>query len=126
MDPASSISAFALVGFIGFLFGAFVGSIGGKASASSGGSFVSSGGINQHDLRRLESKVDVLLQHFDLASEADSKVKLITEQYGVPPEVLALLPTRKIDAIVLYRKIAGVGLKEAKDKIDEACKQMRS
>lgn len=62
-------------------------------------------------LSRLEAKLDALLKHegihFDPWSDA-------------PPTVVeAIRRGRKIDAIKEYRAISGVGLKEAKEYVEE-------
>ena len=58
---------------------------------------------------RLEAKLDLLLKHAN-----------ITYDPKVPPGVLeALQSGNKIEAIKLYRQATGVGLAEAKDRVEE-------
>jgi ribosomal protein L7/L12 len=61
---------------------------------------------------RLDVKLDLLLKHAGV--EYDPYKTL-------PPEVInALLNGQKIQAIKLYREASGVGLKDAKDFIEDA------
>jgi hypothetical protein len=65
-------------------------------------------------LRRLERKLDALLKHqgIELPSGLSPEVRLMAED-----------PSQKIAAIKLYREEnPGVGLREAKDKIEEIYK----
>src|SRR5438876_97583 len=65
----------------------------------------------QARLARLERKVDMLLQRAGITYDPKSQVS---------PEVLeALRQGNKIQAIKLYREATGVGLKEAKDFVEE-------
>jgi hypothetical protein len=125
MDPSLPVLITLAACFTCFVFGWFFGTVSSarsnKGSTGSGGS---SGGIRPSDMRRLECKVDMLLKHFDLTGPVDSTVLPISQQHDLPPEVLALLPGKKIEAIKLMRERTGLGLKEAKDKIDEACRGM--
>jgi pantothenate kinase-related protein Tda10 len=67
-------------------------------------------GLPQARLRRLETKVDLLLEHAGLAN----KYKV-----GVQQEVLeALRRGDKIDAIKCYREATGAGPAEAKEKVE--------
>ncbi len=62
-------------------------------------------------LSRLEAKVDLLLKHTGLAYDPMA---------AVPSGVLdALQGGNKIEAIKLYREATGVGLAEAKDRVEE-------
>jgi hypothetical protein len=62
-------------------------------------------------LARLEAKLDALLKQQDIEFDAFA---------GVPPGVReALEEGRTIEAIRRFRQATGVGLKEAKDFIDE-------
>jgi ribosomal protein L7/L12 len=55
------------------------------------------------------------------AARASAGVKItVTRAEEIPPEILALIPTKKIEAIKLLRDRTGLGLKESKDLIDEA------
>ncbi|MBS1994092.1 MAG: ribosomal protein L7/L12 [Cyanobacteria bacterium SZAS LIN-2] len=45
-------------------------------------------------------------------------------QKSLSPEILALLPDNKIEAIKLHRMQTGLGLKESKDIIDAAWREM--
>jgi len=119
------IMTMALVGFGAFMFGVFVASVSSKAAGKSGDPNTFSGGLALQEMRRLESKVDVLLKHFDLTSQAAAPVVHIDQNSDMPPEVMAYLPGKKIEAIKMYRTLKGVGLKEAKDKVDAACREMR-
>jgi hypothetical protein len=154
LDHSSIVSVIAALGFGAFVFGCFVGHVGGKSSSASSGSSGSGGssassssvgssstggsskasssswGVRQEDLWRVEAKVDVLLKHFDLAAQADAAVSQIAQHQlaqhpNLPPEVLALLPHKKIEAIKLMREMSGLGLKDAKDKIDAAIDERR-
>jgi len=65
---------------------------------------------DQARLRRLESKIDLLIKHAGLANE--SKV-------SIPPDVLeALQRGDKIGAIKCYREATGAGLAEAKQQVE--------
>jgi ribosomal protein L7/L12 len=62
-------------------------------------------------LSRLEAKVDALLKHEGVRFDPYS---------GAPSQVLdALKRGEKINAIKEYRLVTGVGLKEAKDFVEE-------
>jgi hypothetical protein len=62
-------------------------------------------------LSRLEGKVDALLEHEGIRFDPYSEV---------PPPVLdALRRGKKIEAIKEYRAATGVGLKEAKEFVEE-------
>jgi len=62
-------------------------------------------------LARLEAKVDLLLREMGLEYDP------LTD---VPEEVIeAVRAGRKIEAIKLYRSATGVGLKDAKDFVDQ-------
>jgi Ribosomal protein L7/L12 C-terminal domain len=63
---------------------------------------------NGRRLGRLERKVDLILRHLGLDPNQD-----------LNPQVMELLNAgQKINAIKLYRKQTGVGLKEAKDYVE--------
>ena len=65
----------------------------------------------QARLQRTESKLDALLKHFEL----------VPENYLTPSEqviALAKNPATRIQAIKAYRQQTGLGLKEAKEVID--------
>ncbi|QOV36983.1 ribosomal protein L7/L12 [Streptomyces ferrugineus] len=69
------------------------------------------GRVSRIDKRvaRVERKVDLILDHLGLR-ESDPRMD----------EVVALLrDDKKIQAIKLYREITGVGLKEAKDAVEQ-------
>jgi ribosomal protein L7/L12 len=62
-------------------------------------------------LLSMEAKQDLLLSHFGLQVDAHR---------NVPPEVIeALRSGNKIEAIKRYREATAVGLKEAKDFVEE-------
>ena len=66
-------------------------------------------------LKRLEAKVDLLLEQAGLE---------FNPLENGQEEVLELLQQgQKIQAIKLYREITGVGLKEAKDEVEEMARQ---
>jgi ferritin-like metal-binding protein YciE len=57
---------------------------------------------------RLEQKIDKVMEHLGIA-QADP----------VPPEVAGLIQAgRKIEAIKVYRRATGAGLKEAKEAVE--------
>jgi ribosomal protein L7/L12 len=60
---------------------------------------------------RLEAKVDALLEHAGIRFDPYAKVP--------PPVIEALQRGQKIEAIRQYRLATGIGLKEAKERIDE-------
>lgn len=67
-------------------------------------------------LNRLEQKVDFLLNELDLTQKAEASIPAIDPMLA---EIVALLrQNRKIEAIKVYREHMSVGLKEAKDVID--------
>lgn len=69
-------------------------------------------------LHRLEQKVDFLLNELGLAQRAEASL-FANPGNSMLAEVAALLrQNRKIEAIKVYREHTGVGLKEAKDVID--------
>jgi ribosomal protein L7/L12 len=62
-------------------------------------------------LLRIEAKLDLLLKHASIKYDPDG---------NLPPEVVdAVRSGEKILAIKRYRQATGVGLKEAKDVIEE-------
>jgi hypothetical protein len=66
-------------------------------------------------LSRIEAKLDLLLKQANIRFEG---------QVNVRREVAdALRAGRKIEAIKLYREATGVGLKEAKDYVEEVERQ---
>lgn len=68
-------------------------------------------------LNRLEQKVDFLLNNLGLTQQAEAGLR--TTVNPMMDQVVALLrQNRKIDAIKVYREQTGLGLKEAKDVID--------
>ncbi|HVB22190.1 MAG TPA: ribosomal protein L7/L12 [Ktedonobacteraceae bacterium] len=67
-------------------------------------------------LNRLEQKVDFLLNELGLTQKAEASLPAMNPLHA---EIVALLTqNRKIEAIKVYREHMGVGLKEAKDVID--------
>jgi ribosomal protein L7/L12 len=69
-------------------------------------------------LSRLEAKLDLLLKHAGIQYDPFQ---------NVPPRVAEALrrgPAYKIQAIKCYREATGVGLKEAKDFIEELQRRM--
>ena len=70
-------------------------------------------------LNRLEQKVDFLLNQLGFAQMAEASLPANNPGNSMLAEVVALLrQNRKIEAIKVYREQTGVGLKEAKDVID--------
>jgi hypothetical protein len=70
-----------------------------------------SGGGQSRALSRVEAKLDALLKHEGIQFDPHA---------DLPPAVLdALRRGRKIEAIKEYRQASGVGLKEAKEYIEE-------
>ena len=72
-------------------------------------------GNDDRRMARLEKKVDVLLDHFGLG-----------DQFRIPAndQIRQLLQDgHKIQAIKVYRELTGVGLKEAKDAVEEMQRQ---
>jgi ribosomal protein L7/L12 len=65
---------------------------------------------------RLERKVDLLLKHLNLAFE-DKAGEMVRP---------LLLAGKKLDAIKEYRRITGVGLKDAKDAVEAIEWEIRS
>ena len=62
-------------------------------------------------LGRIEAKLDLLMKHANVEFEPYK---------GLPPDVVdALKRGEKIEAIKSYRAVAGVGLREAKDFIED-------
>ncbi len=62
----------------------------------------------ERKLSQLEQKVDKILSHLEIATGSP-----------VPPEVGGLLQAgRRIEAIKVYRRAAGVSVKEAEEVID--------
>jgi hypothetical protein len=62
-------------------------------------------------LERVEAKLDAILKHQGVQFDPDA---------DIPPSVLdALRRGRKIEAIKEFRVATGVGLKEAKERIDD-------
>jgi hypothetical protein len=67
-------------------------------------------------LSRVEAKVDTLLKHARIEFD---------ESQGAPPGVAAAIAQgRTIEAIKLYRAASGLGLAEAKERVDELKRQM--
>ena len=72
-------------------------------------------GNDERRMARLEKKVDVLLDHFGLG-----------DQFRIPAndQILQLLQAnRKIEAIKVYRETTGVGLREAKQAVEDMQRQ---
>jgi len=70
-------------------------------------------------LNRLEQKVDFLLNELGLTEKAEASLFAAHSMNPLLDEIRALLrQNRKIEAIKVYREHMGVGLKEAKDVID--------
>ena len=64
-------------------------------------------------LRRLESKLDLLLKHFQIA---DASLDVVD---GLSAEVRQLADAgQKIEAIKVHREQTGLGLKDAKDAVE--------
>jgi hypothetical protein len=69
-------------------------------------------------LARLEGKLDSILKHLGLSFDPLG---------DIPADALAALREgRKVEAIKRYRAATGVGLAEAKDRIDEALRRTSS
>ena len=82
----------------------------------SGGTAVVLKPRDKRQLNRLEGKVDALLRHAGLTTEASVEL---------PPDVLdAIRAGNKIEAIRLYRAATGIGLAEAKDAVERAQDRM--
>ena len=64
-------------------------------------------------LRRIEAKLTLILAHLGLEYQDAAAGTLSAEVRAVADD-----PTRKIEAIKLYREETGAGLKEAKDAIE--------
>jgi ribosomal protein L7/L12 len=71
-------------------------------------------GADRAQLARLEKKLDLLLKHLALEYVEEGPACPLSPQV----QELARNPSRKIQAIALHRKQAGVGLKEAKDAVE--------
>jgi ribosomal protein L7/L12 len=65
-------------------------------------------------LRILEDKVDAILHHLGIAYPPGS-----SDPRTMPDVMQAVHAGRTIQAIKIYRQYTGVGLKQAKDAIDE-------
>jgi ribosomal protein L7/L12 len=73
-------------------------------------------GETRNRLRRLEQKVDFLLNELGLAEKEEAGLPSV---HPAMAEVVALLKqNRKIEAIKVYRQVMNVGLKEAKDAVE--------
>jgi ribosomal protein L7/L12 len=71
------------------------------------------GSTNDAKLRRIDRKIDMLVQHLGIELPE-------TVVSGLSTEVCNLADAgRKIDAIKVHREETGVGLKEAKDAVEE-------
>jgi ribosomal protein L7/L12 len=66
-------------------------------------------------IRVLEDKVDAIMRHLGIAHPMGS-----SDPRTMPDVMRAMYAGRTIEAIKLYRHRTGVGLKEAKNAIDEA------
>jgi hypothetical protein len=99
---------FAVLEFLDYLWIARIVIIFGGGSAAYSLSRLSEGAR----LRRLEDKVDLILKHLGLEYQPGS---------GLSAEVRALAddPRQKINAIKLHREQTGVGLREAKQAIED-------
>ncbi len=64
-------------------------------------------------MRRLEAKVDLILKHLGLQYEGPTSI--LSDEV----KTLADDPDKKIAAIKLLREQTGLGLKEAKDAVEE-------
>lgn len=69
-------------------------------------------------LHRLEQKVDFLLSELGLTQKAEASLPSSAVNPMLAEIVTLLRQNRKIEAIKVYREHMGVGLKEAKDVID--------
>lgn len=65
-------------------------------------------------IRHLEQRMEQIAAHLGLPPLTDA----VTQQLG-PEFEQALLAGKKIQAIKIYRQATGVGLKEAKDAVEE-------
>ncbi len=76
-------------------------------------------------LARLENKVDFLFQELGLQEKYLAESPQDAALQAATSEIMALLRmNRKIEAIKLYRQMTGLGLKEAKDAIDNMERMM--
>ncbi len=109
MDHSVSDSTLLMVTFAALIFGLFAGYIFGKAAGNKARSGEQKGAINP----QAKKKVKLPAQTNDISSYPEA-----------PPEVLALLPNQKIEAIKKYREMTGLGLKQSKDVIDATCQNL--
>ena len=72
-------------------------------------------GADRAQLSRIEKKLDLILQHLGLEFVDDSPPGSLSPAV----QELARDPRRKIAAIKLHREQTGVGLKEAKDAVED-------
>jgi len=108
MDPTSVVLI-----VVAFVFGCVTGSMFTKATASKQKTTSSSKTISGSGRSFQQSGKK---SHIAAGTGAAAK--------SLSPEVLALLPDRKIEAIKAVRESTGMGLKEAKDLVDAACSEM--
>jgi ribosomal protein L7/L12 len=74
---------------------------------------------DQERLARLESQVNYLLRYLGVDADAAA-------DDAIPPQVAALIQQGKlIQAIKVYRRMTGLGLKEAKDAVDAMARALR-
>lgn len=72
-------------------------------------------------IARLERTVAYLMEHLKLIENEGFRPR-----NTLPPQILELIQRgKKIEAIKLYREHTGVGLKEAKDAVEELARQYR-
>jgi ribosomal protein L7/L12 len=64
----------------------------------------------------LDSEIEVLTQILDEQQQAQSR--FFSAQYDVDCLLWAVRTERKLEAVKAYRQLTGVGLREAKDKIE--------
>ena len=77
-------------------------------------------------IEKLEQTVQFLMEQLDLEDNASGFRSMQKPNAGVHPDVIRYIQEgKKIQAIKVYREQAGVGLKEAKDMIDQLEKQYR-
>lgn len=72
-------------------------------------------------IARLERTVAYLMEHLNLVENQGFRPRST-----VPPEIIDLIQRgNKLEAIKLYREHTGVGLKEAKDAVEDLARQYR-
>jgi ribosomal protein L7/L12 len=75
-------------------------------------------------MRRMEAMMSALLLRLDIDLEEVTSQELPEIRANHDPIYAALMAGNKIQAIKLYRELYGVGLKEAKDAIDEMMRNL--